>query len=571
MRKQTKVVAVASAAALLAIGGAMTSFAAQGWVEEDGTWYFYDKDGSRVEDTWKKSGDNWFWLDSEEGGAMATDKLVEDDDNTYYVDGNGVMVTNTWVKVVNEEQDEDDDPAEYRCYYMQSNGKAYKGNGNNLSKKTIDGKQYAFDEDGKMLYGWVKTDGTMANGEDEWQDAYYYFGGWEDGSLKTGWQKITVHDPSSDKDDDYDYWFNFKANGKKRTHAEDNDTWKSNGKYYHFNQYGVMVYEWFNIATSGTTNPQSASNWAYFSSPEDGARYTKGWFKVAPPTEDNSFAEVDDTFANNDSKDESDRWYYSNGHDEGLAVGEIKKIKGKYYGFWPDDGEKAGRMLTGLCALKMSGSKIVDVIDDDMDADGLDDFMDKYGTESQANSDVYLYYFGNDADTDGAMKTGNVTINLDGDSYQFQFKKNGDASSRGRGVNGIDDGKYIYQYGQKVKADSDEKYILVKAVGNINSDTATVDVYESKDIRTEFAKTAFQVTGTDATVNGFYGFGSAYYLVNTSGRIQTGTKTGVKDGDDMYWYMNNNKIVMYTDSKELKGTKLNSNGWKTVDFSKLSK
>ena len=35
--------------------------------------------------------------------------------------------------------------------------------------------------------------------------------------------------------------------------------------------------------------------------------------------------------------------------------------------------------------------------------------------------------------------------------------------------------------------------------------------------------------------------------------------------------MNNNKIVMYTDSKELKGTKLNSNGWKTVDFSKLSK
>ncbi len=50
MRKQTKVVAVASAAALLAIGGAMTSFAAQGWVEEDGTWYYYDKDGNKVED-----------------------------------------------------------------------------------------------------------------------------------------------------------------------------------------------------------------------------------------------------------------------------------------------------------------------------------------------------------------------------------------------------------------------------------------------------------------------------------------------------------------------------------------
>ena len=577
MRKQTKVVAVASAAALLAIGGAMTSFAAQGWVEEDGTWYYYDKDGNRVENEWKKSGDNWFWLDSEEGGAMATDKLIEDDDDTYYVDGNGVMVTNTWVKVVNEDQD-DDDPAEYRYYYMQNSGKAYKAGDSGKTKfKTIDGKKYAFDEDGKMLYGWVnEDDSTLASDDSDWETATYYMGSWEDGSLKTGWQKITVYD--QDEDDDYDYWFNFKSNGKKRFNESDSKDIlekKINGKHYAFDNRGVMTYEW----TATTESDLSTiSNWRYFNSPEDGVRSTKGWFKVVAPDEDgddNTFKDysndsANSTFAQGDAADENERWYYADSDGE-LYVGQIKKIKGKYYGFWPDDGEKAGRMLTGLCALKMSGSKIVDVIDDDMDADGLDDFMDKYGTESQANSDVYLYYFGNDADTDGAMKTGNVTINLDGDSYQFQFKKNGDASSRGRGVNGIDDGKYIYQYGQKVKADSDEKYILVKAVGNINSDTATVDVYESKDIRTEFAKTAFQVTGTDATVNGFYGFGSAYYLVNTSGRIQTGTKTGVKDGDDMYWYMNNNKIVMYTDSKELKGTKLNSNGWKTVDFSKLSK
>ncbi len=194
MRKQTKVVAVASAAALLAIGGAMTSFAAQGWVEEDGSWYYYDKDGNKVEDQWKKSGDNWFWLDSEEGGAMATDKIIDDNDDTYYVDGNGVMVTNTWVKVVNEDQDDEDDPAEYHYYYMQSNGKAYKDKSTNgsLTKKVIDGKRYAFDEDGKMLYGWVAEDGDMCNGEDEWENATYYFGSWEDGSMKTGWQKITV-------------------------------------------------------------------------------------------------------------------------------------------------------------------------------------------------------------------------------------------------------------------------------------------------------------------------------------------------------------------------------------------
>lgn len=222
MRKQTKVVAVASAAALLAIGASMTSFAATGWVEEDGQWYFYDKDGNRVEDEWKKSGDNWYWLDSEEGGAMAVDKLVEDDDDTYYVDGNGVMVTNTWVKVVNEDQDDDDDPAEYRYYYMQSNGKAYRqtGSSSNLSKKTIDGKRYSFDDEGRMLYGWVTADGTMVNDDDGWNtsDVLYYFGGWEDGSMKTGWQKISVYDSS--KEDDYDYWFNFKSNGERRGYNE---------------------------------------------------------------------------------------------------------------------------------------------------------------------------------------------------------------------------------------------------------------------------------------------------------------------------------------------------------------
>ena len=52
MKKQTKLVAVLSTAALLAIGASMTSFAATGWAEEDGTWVYYDRrrDGSRHPD-----------------------------------------------------------------------------------------------------------------------------------------------------------------------------------------------------------------------------------------------------------------------------------------------------------------------------------------------------------------------------------------------------------------------------------------------------------------------------------------------------------------------------------------
>lgn len=55
----------------------MMSYAATGWVEEGGSWYYYGSDGERVSDTWKKSGDHWFWLD--EDGEMVTDSLVEDE------------------------------------------------------------------------------------------------------------------------------------------------------------------------------------------------------------------------------------------------------------------------------------------------------------------------------------------------------------------------------------------------------------------------------------------------------------------------------------------------------------
>ena len=55
MKKQTKLVAVLSTAS--AIGASMTSFAATGWAEEDGTWVYYNRDGERnrfLEEIWKQ-------------------------------------------------------------------------------------------------------------------------------------------------------------------------------------------------------------------------------------------------------------------------------------------------------------------------------------------------------------------------------------------------------------------------------------------------------------------------------------------------------------------------------------
>ena len=566
MRKQTKVVAVASAAALLAIGGAMTSFAAQGWVEEDGTWYYYDKDGNRVEDEWKKSGDNWFWLDSEEGGAMATDKLIEDDDDTYYVDGNGVMVTNTWVKVVNEDQD-DDDPAEYRYYYMQNSGKAYKAGDSGKTKfKTIDGKKYAFDEDGKMLYGWVnKEDATLAMDDTDWENATYYMGSWEDGSMKTGWQKITVYD--QDEDDDYDYWFNFKSNGEKRTrtdnNAKDKDIYekKINGKYYGFDKRGVMTYEW----TATTESDLSTiSNWRYFNSPEDGARATKGWFKVVAPDkdgDDNTFKDYSNlenpTFAKGDAEDENERWYYANSDGE-LYVGQIKKIKGKYYGFAPE-GNKAGSMLTGLCALRVDNSgNITKLWARNMDSDDLDDAMNGEGDFVGFGSDTNdtLYYFGSNEDSDGALKTGSVSVNLDGDNYQFQFSKTGGSEGKGRGLNGIDDSKYIYKFGMKLKAGSDDKYIVVYADGDTGASDVTVHKIDTAALRRDAVERGQNKDGDTVYAYGTLGSlvsgkaSSNYYLLNTSGTIVK-NKTAAKDGNDWYFYVDNKVIKMYTNNKTL--------------------
>jgi len=544
----------------------MTSFAAQGWVEEDGTWYYYDKDGNRVENEWKKSGDNWFWLNGDEGGAMATDMLVEDDDDTYYVDANGVMVTNTWVKVVNEDQDDDDDPAEYRYYYMQNSGKAYKAGDSGKTKfKTIDGKKYAFDEDGKMLYGWVnEDDSTLASDDSDWETATYYMGSWEDGSLKTGWQKITVYD--QDEDDDYDYWFNFKSNGKKRFNESDSKDIlekKINGKHYAFDNRGVMTYEW---TLTTTSDASTISNWLYFNSPEDGARATKGWFKVVAPDkdgDDNTFKDYSNlenpTFAKGDAEDENERWYYANSDGE-LYVGQIKKIKGKYYGFAPE-GNKAGSMLTGLCALRVDNSgNITKLWARNMDSDDLDDAMNGEGDFVGFGSDTNdtLYYFGSNEDSDGALKTGSVSVNLDGDNYQFQFSKTGGSEGKGRGLNGIDDSKYIYKFGMKLKAGSDDKYIVVYADGDTGASDVTVHKIDTAALRRDAVERGQNKDGDTVYAYGTLGSlvsgkaSSNYYLLNTSGTIVK-NKTAAKDGNDWYFYVDNKVIKMYTNNNTLTG------------------
>ena len=164
----------------------MTSFAATGWVEEDGTWVYYNADGERATDSWKKSGNSWYWLD--ENGEMAIDQLIEDDDDYYYVDINGVMASNQWVAIENEDAGEDDEPEHY---WYQANGKALtNGNNTSVALKTVNGKKYAFDEEGNMLFGWVSKDNAerIDNSDgDAFKEGDYYFGSADDGTMVAEW------------------------------------------------------------------------------------------------------------------------------------------------------------------------------------------------------------------------------------------------------------------------------------------------------------------------------------------------------------------------------------------------
>ncbi len=553
MRKQTKLVAVLSTAALLAIGASMTSFAAQGWAEEDGTWVYYDSSNDRVTEEWRKSGDNWYWLD--DNGEMAVDMLVEDDDDYYSVDANGVMVTNQWVAIENEDAGEEDEPDHY-WYYFQANGKAYTRSDNaiedSVSAKTINGKKYAFDEEGRMLYGWV-SGGERQTDDDAWKESLYYFGDEDDGAMSLGWRQISIVDDEYEDlqpgdeywDEDQDRWFYFQTSGKKvAADSEDGDTLKTktiNGRKYGFDEYGRMIADWFTETASYSTATQGVasytSSFMYFSTPEDGARATKGWFKVVP-----GYYLHEDKYNDGD-----DYWYYADGDGE-IYSNVIKTIKGKKYAF-----DNYGRMIDGLVFLQMAtengkvdSSEIDQKFADDGDIpydteDAFDDFVVHYAPQI-SSGEIRSFYFG-DSD-DGAMKTGRQTVEIDGDSFTFKFKDS--SSSKGAGINGIDDHK-LYSAGKLIEADSDDKYQVV-IYSEDEDGIVTMEKMDTDDFLTEYCHELeagdkdYDEDATTWNVNEDIDSNVKLYLVNTSGSMVK-NKSAAKDGEDYKFNVKNYQIT----------------------------
>ena len=550
MRKQTKIAAVVSAAALLAIGASMTSFAATGWQEEDGTWVYYNRAGEKVANSWEYSGDNRFYLD--DAGNMATDSLIEDNDDYYYVDANGAMVRNRWVAIDNESAGEDNQPDVW-WYYFQANGKAYKNTHatGTIFKRVINGKTYCFDEDGKMQYGWVKKDDGVTDYDDNaYQEAEYYFGDENDGAMSIGWREIALSDVADAEDEqpgdsywdsDQVRWFYFKASGAKQTSSTNKTI---NGRKYGFDQYGRMIADWHNnslgaatyqnASRRGSSNNATATataayakDFMYFSSPEDGARFTKGWFKVVPGYYLN-YADYDNG---------TDRWYYADGNGN-LYAGQIKTIKGKKYAF-----DLKGGMIYGLALLRTDGSTIYEYADDENKYDSQDKFME---TARNMSSDWAFYYFSDNEDKDGSMKTGTQKISLDGESFSFNFKKGG--TKKGQGVTGMSEKKY-YLGGMLLTADADNKIEVVNkttlekiTVSKLISDLGLTGVDASKKIgQANKGDVIYTNTGVDTDGANLTALTGNYVVVNVSGTV---VKSGSKvDGDGFKVVLDGNNNI----------------------------
>lgn len=389
MKKSMKLVAVVSTTALLAMGAAFTSMAAVGWVQEKGTWRYYDRDGYYVTEEWKKSNDTWYYLD--ENGNMAMDRLIADGDHYYGVDANGAMIKNEWREFI----DDDDDEAHW--YYFQSSGKA-KDNG----FLTVDGERYHF-TDGKMDEGWLQVD------DDTYLLNRQHNGTF--GAVTKGWAYVDDFDDNDDVAADEEGWYYFGTNGKMVSNSEK----QINGAYYVFDENGLMLDNWVQFTKNVATGAESETIYKYYKT-GDGHRVDK-WVYLEDMSED-------------EGRETEEGWYYfrrgvpysATYNTTLIADGYgVAKINGKIYCF-----DSTGKMVTGKVdsangtyfyfdedgAMKYGKVKLED--DEDLD-DGIYYFNNSgaIGQKGESYTGVYkgyLYDNGMLVKAEDGMKYEKVTV-----------------------------------------------------------------------------------------------------------------------------------------------------------------
>ena len=439
MRKQTKIAALVSATALLALGASITSFAAARgtWMLVDGEWYCYDKNGDPYEDTFCVSNGKDYYVG--EDGMLVRSSWVEYDGDYYFVNSAGQKITSDWRLTVPY----DDEDAEEEWYYFQASGKMA------TSKKIVyKGNTYFFDADGKMLTGWVTADGTDVVNEENSINTSYTFYADETGARVEGDWILTVEPGVEEDDADADYYYYYLlSSGKVATGKRNN----IKGQTYFFNEEGQMLSGWVKGVTTGTGSDSEtvyseidgetdyepleyAENVSYYycGGSDDGHAKKNKWVKLWRP---------EDTYEEDEDNDKFWYWIEKNGE---VFVPEATETVG--YKYQLTDGSLEQKTDQISVIKKKINSK--DYFFNEA-GEMLSQFIDVVHVDEEDKNDlaVGMYYFG--GSDDGSMKTGSETVrddNLDAFKFYFGTKDNNNTGERkGVGITGNKSNKLYYK------------------------------------------------------------------------------------------------------------------------------
>ncbi len=473
MRKQTKIAAVVSAAALLALGASITSFAAAKgtWMMVDGEWYCYDKNGDVYENTFCSSNGKEYYVGDD--GMLVRSSWVEYDGDYYFVNSSGAKIVNDW-RLTTPYEDED---ADEEWFYFQSTGKRADN-----KKILYKGSTFFFDADGKMLTGWVTADGNdVVNEENGINTSYTFFCDETGARVESSWVYTTEPATADDDADADEYWYYLKSSGKVATGKQTNIKGQAFILGNQSDNLGQMLTGWVGgdydssdksyaykeIDEENSTTKLSEVDVAYYclydEDKADGHVQENKWVKTWRPEDAYDEDEDDDKFwywLEKDGKAYIPAWKDDNAGDfVGIAYkyalgdgtlevkndGEAfsiakKKINSKDY-FFNKDGEMVNNFIHVVEAYKDS----------------------KDPAKAKNKIDLGMYYFG--GSNDGSMKTGSQTIKDDNDdSFKFYFgTKDSATEKKGVGITGNKNNKLYYE-GHLVAAE-DYKYQPVKVLG----------------------------------------------------------------------------------------------------------
>lgn len=330
---------------------------------------------------------------------------------------------------------------------------------------------------------YLDSDGIMAKNQLIEDDDNYFYVNSAGAMVTNQWRSIENEDSGSDEPDEW--WYYFQSNGKavKKSGSSDNVKFvtlpTSTGQAkFTFDDEGHMLYGWIDESGEMLTDDDAWKSGMYYCSDNGDGRMATGW-KYIPAVNDED-----------DDREGDGYWFYFSTNGKKTVDNDSKKINGQYYGF-----DVNGKMLQGLYRIEFEANgKTIRSAEEIEDVDEIPD---------EDEDGVFVYYFG-DSPKEGAMKTGTMTMEIDGDKYYYSFEKSG--SKRGAGTDGID-GDSIYVKGRRLEAEEGTKYQ--------------------------------PVTYKDET-----------YLISTSGKLVK-NKKNVKDSDDVYYKTDSKGRILDSGTEKL--------------------